>query len=389
VVSATRAADVIVVGLGAMGSAVAAHLARRGRRVIGFDRFDPPHDLGSSHGESRIIREAYFEGPAYVPMVRRAWALWEALGVETGRKLLLPCGGLMIGSRTGTLVEGVLASARAHGLEHELLDAAQVRARVPALALTDDLVAVAEVRAGVLFPEACIASHLEVAERHGADLRRADPVVGWRSDGSGVEVRTASETHRAAQLVLAAGAWLGRLVPPEVLPLQVDRQVAWWFEPRNPDAFDPARFPIYIWEHEAGRYFYGFPGLPGRTPHDPGARVRVKVARHREGVPADPDTIRRDVDPSEEAELRAILGSRIPNLDGPAVAHSVCMYTNTADGHFVVDTHPEHPEVTILSACSGHGFKFASALGESVAQRLCGESVSLDLSPFGLARLRG
>jgi sarcosine oxidase len=375
-VNVERSADVIVVGLGAMGSAVAAHLARRGRRVLGFDRFSPPHAFGSSHGETRIIREAYFEDPRYVPMVQRAWALWEELARETGRTLIRRTGGLMIGPRDGELVTGVLASARAHGLEHELLSTSELRVRIPAFAVPDDHVAVAEPRAGMLFPEACVAAHLDVAERFGATLRREEPVLEWRPDSNGVEVSTASGRHRAAHLVLAAGAWIGQLVAPAVLPVTVERQVAWWFEPAHPAWFDPEHFPIYIWEHAPDRCFYGFPRV-GKL---------VKAARHHEGSLADAETLRRDVDATEAAGMQALVERFIPDLAGPPQASSVCMYTNTRDEHFVVDAHPAHPQVTIVSACSGHGFKFASALGESVAARVMGETPRLDLGAFALGR---
>jgi sarcosine oxidase len=349
--------DVAVIGLGAMGSAAAYHLARGGARVLGIDRFAPPHTLGSSHGETRIIREAYFEDPCYVPLVQRAAALWRELEAESGRSLMVRTGGLMIGRPDGTLVRGAIASAETHRLAWQQLDAATVRARFPVLQPPDDLVAVWEPDAGVLFPESCVAAHLELAGRHGATFALDEPVESWRADGDGFEITTARGRHRAAHLVLAANAWLDRLLPGVRLPLSVARQPLFWFEPADQaDAFAPDRMPIYLWEPEPDRFFYGFPSFGGL----------VKVAVHGRGRVSDPDGLDRMVSDAEVEAMREPLARYMPSANGRFARAAVCMYANTPDDHFLIDRHPEHPRVLVISACSGHGFKFSSAIGELV-----------------------
>lgn len=369
--------DVAVAGLGAMGSAAVRALARRGVRVVGFDRFAPPHGLGSSHGRSRIIREAYFEHPAYVPLVQHALRLWEALERESGERLLIPTGGLMVGPPDGALVRGALASAEAHGLPHERLDAAAIARRVPVMHPEDGMAGVWEPNAGVLFPEAAIAALLASARAHGAALRTGEPVVSWQEVGQGVEVRTARGTFSARHLVLASGAWLPELLPDLALPLAVERMALFWFEPRHDAAaFDPGRFPIFILEHARDRYIYGFPRLDGL----------VKLARHHEGEPTHPDRVRREVSPEEEDSLRATFRPFLPGADGVLRDRAVCMYTNTPDEHFVIGPHPRHPRVTLVSACSGHGFKFAPAIGEIVADLATGGTTAWDVARFSPAR---
>ena len=371
--------DAIVVGLGAMGSATLAELAARGRRVAGLDRFAPPHALGSSHGKSRIIREAYFEDPRYVPLLQRAYQRWADLERESGRTLWLRTGGLMIGPPQGALVSGAIRSAETHGLPHERLSAAEARADYAALRVPDDAVVVREPRAGMLFPEACIEAQLERARRHGAEIRSDEPALEWAADGDGVEVRTARRRYRASALVLSAGAWLARLLPDLALPLAVARQVLHWFDPAaHPERFAPERFPIFIWEDEPGRFFYGFPDLGDG----------VKVARHHEGEAADPDHVRREVAAGEVDAMRATLARWIPDAAGRPRESAVCLYTNTPDQHFVVDVHPGHPQVVIASPCSGHGFKFASALGEVLADLALGRAPAFDLGLFRLDRLK-
>ncbi|MDR7520359.1 MAG: N-methyl-L-tryptophan oxidase [Armatimonadota bacterium] len=241
--------DVIVLGLGGMGSAAAYHLARRGRRVLGQDRFPPAHDRGSSHGRSRIIREAYFEHRAYVPLVQRAYHLWADLERATGRHLLLTTGGIMIGPPSGALIRGALESARLHRLQHQVLDATEVRRRFPVFVPSDDMVGVSEPRAGVLDPEACVLAHLEQAARAGADLHHEEPVLSWQAAADRVEVRTPRARYEADRLVITAGPWAPVVLADLGLPLAVGRQVVVWFRPAFlHDAFDPARCPVYIWQ---------------------------------------------------------------------------------------------------------------------------------------------
>ena len=364
--------DVIIVGLGAMGSAVAAHLARRGKRVLGLDRFAPPHALGSSHGQTRIIREAYFEHPVYVPLVQRAYELWSALERQAGRSLFLETGGLMIGRPDSAVVAGAKRSAKEHSLPHEVFSAAELRARFPALQPTDEMIGVWEPRAGILFPEICIEAHLTMARTQGADLRSDQPALSWEDDGDGVRVVTSKGAYHANQLALTAGSWIHSLLGDLKLPLAVERQVQFWFEPKHPVQFQPERCPIHIWEHEPGRFFYGFPDLG----------EGVKVARHHEGETADPDSINREVRPAEVEAMRAIVRQFIPDADGPLRSAVVCMYTNAPDGHFFIDRHPAHPRVWIASPCSGHGFKFSSAIGEVMADLLTEGQTQFDLSLF-------
>jgi len=365
------ALSVIVAGLGAMGSAAAFHLARRGAKVLGLDKFVPPHPFGSSHGQSRIIREAYFEHPAYVPLVQRAYELWRELEEMTGERLLGITGGLMIGEPEGELVAGALRSARLHGLAHEVLTADEVRRRFPVFHLPDGFVALYEPRAGILSPERCIAAHLTSAQRHGADLRFGEALMEWRTDGRGVTVITDKGRYRADALVLSVGAWFPSLMPS--LPLQVERQVMFWFRPKGDgNRFAPEGCPIFIVEFAPSRFFYGFPDLG----------EGVKVARHHEGEFCTPETVRRTVSENEVIKMRELVGQFLPDVDGEFLRAEVCLYTNTPDGHFLLDRHPEHPQVFLVSPCSGHGFKFASAIGECVADWLLTDSVRHDLSLF-------
>lgn len=369
--------DVIVAGLGAMGSAVCDQLANRGVSVLGLDRFAPPHERGSSHGESRIIREAYFEDPAYVPLVQRAYQCWRALERDTGRTLLRETGGLMIGTEDGALVAGALRSAREHRLEHQLLGRDALRARFPQFELDANQVAVWEPRAGYLAPEACVAAQLERAARHGAELRTGETVESWRADGEGIEVATSRGREHARHLVLAAGAWLPGLLGGAPLALEVERVTLYWFDPASdPAAFDPARMPIWIWEHERDRYIYGFPRL----------ERGIKIARHHEGERCTPDDPRAPVPAAEQDAMRRLVARRLPGAAGALRETATCLYTNTADQHFVIDRHPACDAVTIVSACSGHGFKFASAIGELVAERVTSGASPHDVPLFRLAQ---
>ena len=364
--------DVIIVGLGAMGSATAYHLAKRGKKILGLDRFTPPHGFGSSHGQTRIIREAYFEHPLYVPLIQRAYELWAELEKQTGRSLLRQTGGLMIGRPDSAVVSGAKRSAEEHRLRHEILDASEVRRRFPALQPIDEMVAVWEPRAGILFPEACIEGHLGLARKHGAELHMVEPALRWEPDGNGIRVFTAKGEYPAERLVLTAGSWIQSLLSGLSLPFNVERQIQFWFEPKNAAIFHADRCPIYIWEHEPSRYFYGFPNLG----------EGVKVAGHHEGEIVNPDSINREVAPKEVAAMRALVRKFLPGADGPLRTAVVCMYTNTPDHHFFIAPHPAHPQVLIASPCSGHGFKFSSVIGEVLADLLAGGRCGFDLGLF-------
>ena len=371
--------DVIVAGLGAMGSATVYHLAARGSRVLGLDRFRPPHDHGSSHGRTRIIREAYFEDPAYVPLVQRAYQLWAELEKRSRRRLFLQTGGVMVGSPEGVLIRGALRSALRHRLAHEVLSAGELRRRLPVFRPARNMVGVWEPRAGVLFPELAVEAHLEMAADDGAVLRFNEPVVSWEPRGQGVQVRTPNHSFSANRLVLAAGPWMPSLAQDVNLPLSVERQVLYWFEPRGqPAAFGASACPISIWQYGSRRFFYGFPDLG----------EGVKLALHHQGEPAQPDTVRREVDTREITQMRTLLRRFLPDAEGRLRETAVCLYTNAPDEHFILDCHPQHPQVLLASPCSGHGFKFSSVIGEILAMMALGQSPVLDVSLFRLSRFR-
>lgn len=368
--------DTIIVGLGAMGSAAAYHLARRGRRVLGLDRFSPPHTMGSSHGQTRIIREAYFEHPCYVPIVQRAYVLWDELARAANMPVFVQTGGLMIGAPDSIVFTGAKRSADTHRLPHEILTAIDVRHRYPALRPSADMMAVLEPRAGILFPERCIAAHLALAARHGANLRMEEPVVRWSSTGDGVEVTTTKGAYRAGQMILSAGSWARELLADLNPPLTIERQILFWFEPASvPKLFYPEHCPIHLWQvgsNEGHKFFYGFPDLG----------EGVKVAGHHDGAVVSPESVSRDVTPAEVEAMRGLLRRYLPQADGPLRSATVCLYTNTPDEHFWIDRHPEHPQVLIASPCSGHGFKFSSAIGEILSDLITDGRTQFDLGLF-------
>jgi sarcosine oxidase len=375
----------IVLGLGAMGSATAYHLAHRGVKVLGLERFTPAHSLGSSHGESRIIRLAYFEDPAYVPLLRRAYELWQALDGSAGERLLSITGGLMIGEDAGTgIVAGAARSAREHDLPHELLDAAAIRRRFPQFQVPDGGVGLYEQIGGIVYPEAAIRAHLRGAAAAGATLRFEEPALSWEAapGGDRVRVTTARGVYEAERLVVAAGAYAPALLADVGLPLSVQRNVLYWFAiSRRRERFSPDRCPIFIWELPDGRTAYGFPELAGGT-------GGVKIAFHNEGPLVTPQTIERQVRPDEVAAMRAFTAGRMPDIaDGKLLATATCMYTLTPDQHFLLDLHPRHPQVIICSPCSGHGYKFASVIGEVMADLAERGDTGHPIAPFRAARL--
>jgi sarcosine oxidase len=376
----TRRYDVIVVGLGGMGSAAAAHLARRGRRVLGLEQFTPAHDRGSSHGDSRVYRQAYFEHPDYVPLLLRAYDLWQELGAHDGTELLTVTGGLMIGPPDSRTVTGSLASAEQWGLAHEMLDAAEIHARFPAFTPPADETALFEYNAGYVRPEATVSVHLGRAGEAGADLRFGQSVTGWSTQSGRVTVTTAEETFTADRLVLAAGAWAGPVIADLGMTLVVERQVQIWFRPPGGTAlFDKSRFPVYVWDSIDGTQAYGF---PHNDPTDEG----VKAALFRNGTLTDPDDLRREVDPAEAQPLRDFLTSRIPGLAGELVRAVPCMYTNSPDEHFVLGLHPDHEQVVLAAGFSGHGFKFVPVIGEVLADLAVDGATAFDIGLFDPSR---
>jgi len=352
-------ADVAIVGLGAMGALSAWRLAARGARVIGFEQFRPGHDRGSSHGDTRIFRTAYFESPEYVPLLQRAHRLWRELEEEAGAQLLTMTGGLAIGPPDGELVAGVLASARENHLLHRLLDSSEMTRLYPQHRLDASLVAVLDEHAGFLRPERAVAAAASRAEALGARLLAETQVTSIEASSGGVVIETSRGRFAAERALVTAGPWTSKLLPQLGLPLQVERQVMAWMAVDNPASFAPQRFPIFIREVAAGRFRYGFPSTDGRS---------IKIAVHHEGTGADPDSIDREVGDADLLPIRDFAREHLHGVTSKVVNARVCMYTNTPDERFIAISPAGMPGVTVLSACSGHGFKFAAVMGELMAE---------------------
>jgi sarcosine oxidase len=368
--------DVIVVGLGGMGSAAAYHLARRGARVLGIEQFGVAHERGSSHGKSRIIRQAYHEGPEYVPLLFRAYELWEALAHDAGRRLLTITGGLYVGRPDARAVAGAEASARIHGIAFEKLTAAEGMARYPVLRLSDGQVAVYEHKAGMLIPEDCVAGHIEMARSAGAELRFDEAVESWQAGPHGVSVRTGRGTYDAGHLVLTAGPWARWLLSDLALPLQVERVVLYWFEPSGRlESF--RKLPIYLWDDGSVRA-YGFPYVDRQGLKCSFSRIFTEVTT--------PQAIRRDVGDDEIRRMREHLARFMPEAAGTLLSTATCMYTTTPDSHFIIDRHPAHDNVSIACGFSGHGFKFCSVVGEVLADLSLEGTTPHPIGPFAARR---
>lgn len=368
-----------------MGSAAAYQLAARGKRVLGIEQFAIAHDKGSSHGKTKVIRQAYYEDPAYVPILLRAYELWNQIERETGRKFLTITGGLMIGSSTSAVVSGSYRSAKEHSLEHEVIDANEIRRRYPPFAPATGTVALYEAKAGFVRPEEAVCAFLDCATALGATLRFEEEVCSWESDSSGNRVRvvTAHGAYEAGHLIITAGAWLPRVLADLKLPLKIERQVQFWFDPVGGVApFLPERFPIFIWETEEGTHPYGFPALDG-----PNGGVKIAMHHGPTATACTPQTIDRTVHKEEIELMRRAIALLIPALDSKCLATITCLYTNTPDGHFIIDRHPQHPQVWIASPCSGHGFKFCPVIGEILADLVDRGETRHEISPFRLSRL--
>ncbi len=350
--------DTIVLGVGGMGSAACYHLARRGRRVLGLERFDIPHAMGSSHGVNRIIRLAYYEDPSYVPLLRRAYQLWRELEANFGEQLLHVTGSIDAGAPDDEVFQGSLRSCREHDLPHQTFTSAELARRYPGYRLPPGHMALYQPEGGFLVSERCVVAHVVAAQAAGAEIHARERVLGWEPDGDGVRVETDRQTYRARRLVVCGGAWIGKLVPRLGAVAQPERQVLAWFQPLDPEAFRPERFPVFNLAVPEGRY-YGFPawGVPG-----------FKVGRYGHlGEQVDPDDLDREPNAADEALLRAFTERYFPAAGGPTMALRACLFTNTPDGHFVIDHHPAYPQVILASPCSGHGFKFCSVIGEILA----------------------
>ena len=378
----------MVVGLGANGSSTLYHLSRTGKKVIGIDRFTPPHTHGSSHGESRIIRQAYYEDPVYVPLLKAAYTEWGRLEKASDKKLFLKTGGLMLGNKDTAVVRGSKLSADTHGIPYEYLDAAALRQRFPAFRPPDNAVGILEKEAGILFPEECIRTFLDQAAAKGAAIHYNEPVIKIEPAAGSIAVTTTKERYSVGSLVLSAGAWTNQLLsglhssdampPLTSLPLTVKRQVLFWFandNTRDHDRFLPANMPIYIWEYTEGKMFYGFPDLG----------TGIKIAPHHRGRSIDPDQLTQDVSREEIEEMKDIAREYM-GMNPVFEKSVVCMYTNTPDENFIIDHHPGAANIIIASPCSGHGFKFSSLTGRILSDMALENDTGFDLSPFSLTR---
>ena len=362
---------VAVVGCGAMGAAASWRLSKRGAEVVAFDRFSPPHDRGSTHGESRITRTAYLEGAFYVPLLKETFPLWRALEAGTGMDLLTMTGLLTIGPLKSEPIEATLTAAREHGLDVKVLDAAEVRKRYPGHVLADDEVAVLDPQAGFLRPEKAVE-----AMTRGIDLRRNTVVTAIEPRADGVDVIVDGRTETFDAAVLAAGPWMAELQPG--LPLTVERQVMVWLAVQAGDeSFSPDRFPAWLRESTAEGDVYGFPSLDGRS---------IKLGRHHGGEAVTPETVRRSVTDADLDPLRLFVTKHLRGVTRHVIRSAVCLYTNTPDESFIVDVHPESPRIVVLSACSGHGFKFAPVMGDIAADLLIEGGTHRDISRFALQR---
>jgi sarcosine oxidase len=371
--------DTIVIGLGGMGSATAYHLAKRGRRVLGLEQFDLLHELGSSHGLTRIIRLAYHEDPSYVPLLRRSYELWHELEAQAGEQLLITTGSIEGGDEHGEMFTGALEAARLHDLPHEVLAADEIVRRFPAYAPLDPSIrAVWQPDGGFLLAERTILAHVNQAIRHGADLRFREPVRSWRATPEGgVEVETERGTYSAGELVICAGAWARRLVP-QLFDLAVpERQVLAWLQPIAPELFTPERFPVFVLDVPEGS-FYGFPvhDVPG-----------FKFGRyHHLGEPIDPDDPDRSARPDDEALLRDFATRYFPQGAGPTVMLKACIFTNSPDEHFLIGRIEETPQVSVAAGFSGHGYKFCSVVGEIMADLAMDGGTRHEIGLFALDR---
>ena len=371
--------DVIVIGLGGMGSAAAYHLAARGQRVLGLEKFTPAHDKGSSHGGSRIIRQSYFEDPAYVPLLLRAYELWDELARDSGRDVYRMTGGLFIGPPDCLTVAGSLRASRQWDLPHDLLDEDEIRQRFPNFTPQPGDIALFEAKAGFARPELTVQAHLDLAEKAGAALRFGEEVIEWSETARGVTVRTAAGTYTAGQVVICPGAWAPQLLADFGIPITVERQVLYWLDPVG--GVEPfVDHPIFIDEDASGMQIYGFPAIDG-------PRGGVKVAFFRKGIECTPDTIDRTVHDREICEMRDRAAQLLPALDGPCIHSATCMYSNTPDQHFVIARHPDTENVTVACGFSGHGFKFVPVVGEILADLATTGATTHPISLFDPRRL--
>ena len=370
--------DVIIIGLGAMGTAAAYHCSRRGLSVLGLEQFEIGHDRGSSHGKSRVIRKAYFEDPRYVPLLHSAYQEWGEIERATNQKLLHLVGCLNMGPPNHECIKGVQTSVCEHGLDHETLSATEIEARWPFFQPAGEDVGIFEQQAGFIPPETAIACLADLAKRTKARLRTTTPVRRWSVNGKQVNIETDAEQFTAASLIITTGAWLPTIFDSP-LPLQVERQVQAWFKPSRPQLFAASSMPAFI--HFSGNDgFYGIPPMDGES--------GIKIARHHGGKITTPETVDRSVNKADEADIRNYIRRHIPAADGPMIDTKICLYTNTPDSHFIIDRHPRYENVWIAGGFSGHGFKFAPLVGNILADLVIDGKTAHPVDLFSITRFR-
>lgn len=381
--------EFVVLGLGAMGSAAAFQLAKRGCNVLAIDQFSPPHIYGSSHGETRITRCAIGEAPHYSPLALRSHEIWRDIEAESGASLLTITGGLVLSSpsRTARLhvddfFANTLAAARRFCIAHEILDAAEIRRRFPQFRVRDGEQAYFESGAGFLRPEACIAAQLDLARRFGAEIRTGERVLGLDPLADGVLVHTERDSIRTRKLILCAGPWLPQLIGPRYgAPFRVLRQVLFWFGVEDVRAYGAENCPVYIWELQGpDQAIYGFPAIDGPS-------GGIKIATQQYESATTPDAVERNVSQAEMSAMHRLIAPFFTGLTGQCIKAVTCLYTQTPDSGFVISPHPDSDRVIIASPCSGHGFKHSAAIGELLADIATGMAPRIDLSPFSLSRL--
>lgn len=369
--------DAIVLGMGGMGSATAFELSRRGLKVLGLEKHNLLHDMGSSHGLTRIIRLPYYEHPAYVPLLFRAYELWRQLENLTGERILFVTGGIDAGPENGRIVQGSLAACKEHSLRHEVLDAGQLHERFPGVCLSKDMVSVYSPDSGFVLSERAISLYTRLALDLGAEIHARQPVVGWEVRPDSIIVRTDTATYSTSRLIICAGAWTSKLLHALSKILQPERQVLIWTRPLRPEIFQLGAFPIFNLQSPEG-HFYGFPvyDFPG-----------FKIGRyHHRNEKVDPDAMDRECHSEDEAVLREGIARYFPEANGPTLALKVCLFTNTPDEHFILDAHPESDRVFIAAGFSGHGFKFCSVVGEIMAELASSGATRHNLDLFRLSR---
>jgi sarcosine oxidase len=367
--------DAVVIGTGAMGSATVRELARRGKRVVGIDRFSPPHDKGSTHGATRVIRLGYFEDPAYVPLLRRAYELWRELE-RAGPRLLHITGIIELGPPDGQVVSGTLAASNAHGIPKTELTAKELMRKWPAFRVPSDYAGVFQKDGGYLDVNQSIEAFREHAVADGAEFRDGMTALAVEPTPAGVRVVTDCGTIEAGTAVVTAGAWLKKLLPALPARVRVTRQVLGWFDPVDASPFSrEAGFPVFMMESEHGLH-YGFP-LDGDG--------FVKIAKHHHfDEEVDPDRCDRAVSRDDEAAIRSAVADHLPGANGPMRNPVTCLYTRTPDDFFIIDR--VHPHIVVGSPCSGHGFKFSPVIGEILAELATDGTTRHDITPFRLDR---